>query len=172
MPKENRVLYFIVPFCSLFIIAGAWLMFHTGRKIVVGNRAKNWPHTTARIKNVESKDTSSDEGSSREIVVRYTYRAGGQDYEGTTIHPAYGGSSFEVAHRGLEKVLKPDQQVRVYYDAMRPSTCTLSVGFYSCTLAAFFGGMLFMFAGIAFLLTFWFAIAGDADFARGITVLM
>lgn len=168
---NKSMLYLLVPFCSIFIIVGASLMVSAGRKIIAGTQAQHWPHTTGQILSVESKDTSSDESSSREILVRYTYRVGNKDYESGTVHPAYGSSSFEQAHRGLESVLSPDNQVRVYYDASQPSRSTLSVGFYSSSLALFFGGFIFFGAGVGFLLTFWFAIAGNQDFATGITVI-
>jgi hypothetical protein len=168
---DKPLLYIIVPFCSSFIILGGWLMVSAGRKIVLGTQARHWPQAVGRVLSVESKDSSDSEGSSREIQVRYAYSVSGHDYEGNTIHPAYGSSSFEAAHRDLQSVLRPEQQVRVYYDAAQPARSTLSVGFYSCSLALFFGGFIFFALGVGFLGTFWFALAGGQDFASGITVI-
>lgn len=168
---DKSWLFFIVPFCSLFIGVGAWLMFMSGGKIAEGVKASHWPQTTGQLLTVESKDTSDAESNGREIRVRYSYSANGRSYEGSTVHPAYGNSSFESAHRGLEAVLKPPQQVRVYYDEANPNRSTLSAGFYSCSLTLLFGGFIFFGAGIGFLLTFWFALAGNQDFASGISVL-
>ena len=168
---DKRWLYIVVPFCSIFIIVGGWLMVSAGRKIVLGTRARHWPQAIGQVLSVESKDTSDSESRSREIRVRYAYSVSGHDYEGKTIHPAYGSSSFETAHRGLQSLLRPAQQVRVYYDAAQPSRSTLSVGFYSCSLASFFGGFIFFGAGVGFLLTLWFALAGGQDFASGVTVI-
>jgi len=165
------MLYLIVPFCSIFIIIGGWLMLSAGRKIVMGIQARDWPQATGRVLKVESKDTSDSESNSREIRVRYAYTVAGRDYESTTIHPTYGSSSFEQAHRGLESLLRSAEQVRVHYDTRQPSRSTLSVGFYSCSLALFFGGFIFFAAGVGFLLTFWFALAGGQNFASGITVI-
>ena len=167
----TKMLYVIVPFCSVFIVIGAWMMISVGRRIYLGTAAARWPYTEGRMTSAVSKDTSDSESSSREIRVNYSYRVGGREYQGTTIHPAYGSSSFEGAHRALEDLLRPAKQVRVYYDPRDPSRCTLSHGLYSCSLAALFGGFLFFVAGVGFLLTFWFAIAGNQAFARGITVL-
>ena len=168
---NKSMLYLIVPFCSIFIILGGWLMVSAGRKILLGTQARHWPQTTGRVLNVESKDTSDSESSSREIRVRYAYSVDGRDYESSTIHPSYGSSSFEQAHRGLESLLRSAQQVRVYYDSGHPSRSTLSVGFYSSSLALFFGGFIFFGAGVGFILTFWFALAGGQDFASGITII-
>lgn len=164
-------LFLIVPFCSLFIGVGAWLMSMAGSKIMEGVKARHWPHTTGQLLNVESKDTSTAESSSREIQVRYSYSVNGKSYEGNTIHPAYGSSSFEGANRGLETLLKSAKQVRVYYDAVAPNRSTLSVGFYSCSLAPLFGGFIFFAVGVGFLLTFWFTLAGNQDIASGITTV-
>ena len=40
---ENKMLYLIVPFCSIFILIGGGLMISAGRKIVLGIEAKSWP---------------------------------------------------------------------------------------------------------------------------------
>lgn len=168
---NKTILYIIVPFCSIFIIVGGSMMVFTARKIMVGIQAQHWPQTRGRVISVESKDTSDSESSSREILVKYVYNVSGHDYEGRTIHPVYGGSSFEQAHSGIESLLQSAKEVRVYYDAAQPSRSTLSVGFYSSSLAMLSGGLIFFAAGVGFLLTFWFALAGDWDFARGITVI-
>ncbi len=168
---NKSMLYIIVPFCSIFIIVGGSMMVFTARKIVLGMQARHWPQTAGRVVSVGSKDTSDSEGSSREILVCYAYNVGGRDYESSTIHPAYSSSSFEEAHRGIESLLRSTKQVRVYYDGAQPSRSTLSVGFYSSSLAVLFGGLIFFAAGVGFLLTFWFALTGDWDFARGITVI-
>jgi len=161
------LLFLIVPFCSIFIAVGGGLMISSGQKILEGRRAAHWPHTTGTVLSAESKDTS-DEG--REIVVRYSYTVDGRALEGTTVHPTYGGSSVEDAHQGLEQLLTPGKKVRVYYRKDAPDRSTLSVGFFSGSLALFFGGMLFAAAGLGFLLTFWFALAGNWNYASGVTV--
>ena len=63
------------------------------------------------------------------------------------------------------------KEVRVYYDVKSPMRSTLSVGFYSGSLTLFFTGFLFLGAGLGFLLTGWFALAGDWNLARGTTVV-
>ncbi|MBA4032953.1 MAG: hypothetical protein C0478_18960 [Planctomyces sp.] len=168
---NKSILYIIVPLCSIFITFGGWGMLTALRDMLLGLQARDWPQTTGRVLSVGSKSTSDIKTRSREIRVRYAYSVGGHDYEGSTIHPAYGSSSIEQAHCGVESLLRSAQQVRVYYDGSQPSRSTLSVGFYSGTLSTFFLGFLFFAAGIAFLLSFWFVLMGDWDFARGITVV-
>ena len=146
-------------------------MLSTGLNIMKGVQAKNWPSTAGRVLSVESKDTSDSESSSRKIKVRYSYRVEGRDYEGGTIHPAYTSSSIEESHKGLEVSLRGSKEVRVYYDGANPERSTLSVGFFSGSLALLFGGLIFFGAGVGFLLTFVFALAGDWDYARGLTLI-
>ena len=163
------MLLFIVPFCSIFIIVGGWLTVSVVKKIMLGCQAASWPTARGVITRSESKDTSDSESSSREIKVRYSYNVDGQQLEGTVIHPVYGSSSFEQAHAGLEQALKVGKAVRVHYDPAKPQQSTLSTGFLSGSLAGVFGGLLFFGAGVGFLGTFWFAIAGKMNIVDSIT---
>lgn len=167
----NKELYVIVPFCSIFIIIGASIMIRMGWRIFLGTRAASWPYTVGRMTSIESKDTSAEGISSREICVSYSYTVGGREYQGTTIHPSYGSSSSNEIHRELEDLLKPAKQVRVYYHPRDPSRCTLSYGLNLPSLAPFFGGFLFFAAGVGFLLALCFGMAGTQSFVRSITVL-
>ncbi len=146
-------------------------MIFTARKIMLGIQASHWPQVAGKITSVTSKDTSDSESNSREIIVRYTYQVAGLEYEGNTIHPTYSSSSLEKAHQSLESLLRSSSEVQVYYDRTKPSRSTLSVGFYSGSLTLVSAGFIFFAAGLGFLLTFWFAIAGNWDFARSITMI-
>ena len=141
------------------------------RKIILGITAKNWPTTTGQLIHVENKITSDSESTSREIVVKYSYTINGQSYEGNVIHPSYTNSSFENAHSHLEAKLELGKSIEVFYDSRNPQRAMLSTGFYSSSLAMVFGGLIFFGAGIGFLGTFWFAIAGKTNFADGVTIL-
>ena len=166
----KNILWVIVPFCSIFIFVGGGLMWHSLRLILQGCRANYWPHTVGKIVDAESHDTSYSEGNSREIKVKYAYTVAGQEYEGTRIHACYGSSSMEQAHVPLERLLQKGTLVRVYHDPVHPDQSSLATGFFSGSLALFFGGVIFAAAGFGFLFTFWFAIAGDWNFASGIRV--
>lgn len=168
---NKSMLVFIVPFCSLFILVGGWLTVSSVRKIVHGISAQRWPTTTGELTQVETKISHNSESSSREIVVNYSYTVNGQRYEGKVIHPSYTNSSVEQANHLLEAKLAPGKAVTVYYHPSNPSRAMLSTGFYSCSMATVFGGLIFLGAGLGFLGTFWFAIAGKTNFADGITIL-
>jgi hypothetical protein len=167
----SKALFFVIPFCSIFILVGGAMVISSGRAMVQGIQARRWPHTVGRVLSVENKDSSDSESSSRQIHVRYAYHVEGQSFEGTVIHPTYKVSSFESAHQELQELLRPDQKVRVYYEGYHPDRSTLSTGFYSCSLAGLAGGLLFAGAGLGFMLIFWFGMAGDTGYARGITVI-
>ncbi len=92
----------------------------------------------------------------------------------------------------VEATLQPSARVRVYYNANHPADSTLSAGFYSMTLAIFFGGFAFVSLGAGISLTsfavlspvfvllsiglgsfpaFYFIIVGRAEFAQGIELV-
>lgn len=145
-------------------------MTSAARKISLGMQARHWPNANGLILKVASKDSSDSESHSREIQVRYAYTVAGQRYEGTTVHPAYTSSSFESSHHDIEALLTSGKMVRVYYDERNPERSTLSTGFYSGSLAMVSAGFIFFGAGVGFLFTFWFMLAGNWNFARGITM--
>ena len=165
------MLVFIVPFCSIFILVGGWLTVSSVRKIVQGISAQRWPTTSGELTQVENKISRDSESSSREIIVKYSYRVNGQTYEGNVIHPSYTSSSFEEAHNQLQAKLEPGKSIEVFYDPANPKRATLSTGFYSGSMTMVFGGLIFLGAGLGFLGTFWFAITGKTNFADGITIL-
>lgn len=194
----------LVPFCGFFIVAGGLIAGWTAKGIVEGALAAGWPQTTGTLLVMENELVSrGSEGSEdgHEVVVRYAYNVDGREYRGTRVHPAYSASGFNEGHDAVEARLAGKKQVRVYYHAENPAVSTLSVGFYTCTLAAFFGGLAFlsfglgivgiaraaaredrakagMFARVLFVgtflsmgLFFLFAWIGSQDFASGITIL-
>lgn len=166
----KNLLWLIVPFCSIFIIVGGWLVVHTTRKIMLGCQAAKWPHAVGEIIEAKMQDTSDSDSHTCEMKVRYAFRVGDDAHEGTTIHACYGSSSIQQAHRPLEALLKVGTPVRVYYDPANPSRSCLSTGLFSGNLALVFVGAIFLFAGLGFLGTFWFLIAGNWNFASGIII--
>lgn len=182
-------------FCTLFLLAGVLLAVGSARAIRTGCRAASWPHTTATLLTSDFKTyegTGADGVTTWEVLVRYEYWVEGRRYEGTRIHPAYGASSNRTTHERLSRRLQPSRRVRVYYRGDRPAESTLCAGFFSMTLAVFFGGFVFValgagiplsyysvlhpgfalliiFAGL--LPAFYFAFAGRDPFAQGIRLL-
>lgn len=162
------MMYLGVLFCLVFLSLGGFITLWTGRKIMEGIRARSWPHTTGRIIEVECVEGRDN---TREFCVRYEYQAGGGGYEGSTLHPAYGMSNFESAHRGLEEVLWAAKVVRVYYNPVAPSRSMLAPGFYAVSLFPLVFGIMFFGVGLMFLLICYVSGAGVADFVNGITVV-
>jgi hypothetical protein len=182
-------------FCALFLLVGVLLLVVSARAIWLGCRASSWPHTTATMLDAELKMTESsgeDSSTTWEVLVRYEYWVEGSRYEGKRIHPAYLGSSSLRPHAKLHDLLQPPRRVRVYYRAERPEESTLSVGFYSQTLAVFFVGLVFTAFGGGILLNaysalnpgfivsvlvlgalsaFYFVVAGRDQFAKGLTLV-
>ena len=163
------LLWILVPFCSLFVVIGLGDMWHSVRSIVQGCQAADWPSTVGRIVHVKSMGKCSSEN--RSVEIQYRYSVDGDQLEGSTIHPCYDKFSVEEAHVLLERLLHEGVRVKVHYNPIRPAQSCLATGFYSGSLTHFFGGLLFTLSGLCFLGCSCFAIAGNGDFASGITRL-
>jgi hypothetical protein len=94
---------------------------------------------------------------------------GGVLYHNTKLHPAYSASSY-AGHKGLYEKLKRAKTITVYYNPHAPQEAYIVKGRFSADLAPFFGGLVFFFAGLTFLLAFWFA-AGKSNYDEGVQIL-
>lgn len=164
---DRALLWFVlVPFCGFFLVAGLLIVGWTGKGIAEGALAAGWPHTTGTLLRMDNELVSPgdyDSEESREVVVRYAYSVGGREYEGSRVHPAYSASSFNDGHAAVARLLAGKRLVRVYHHAENPAVSTLSVGFYTCTLAAFFGGLTFLCFGAGLLGMAVSAMRGDRE---------
>ena len=165
-----KILWFIYPFCSIFILVGAGLAFWTMRGMMKARAISNWPTVNAEMLECDFVEHSDSDSDSYEVKVRYQYMVNGKKYENDKIHPAYSASSFE-GHRPLYDRLNKCTLVKARYNELDPSESYLLKGTFSAHLAAFFGGMIFFFAGVFFLLTFHFAIAGNSDYAAAVEIV-
>ena len=165
-----KILWFIYPFCSIFIFIGLGIAFWTMRGMLEARSVSDWPKTNAKLLSCEFQSDNSSDGESYEVIVSYEYTVHGQKYESNQIHPAYSASSFE-GHRPLFERLDEASVVKVHYNEVDPSESYIIGGSFSSHLAAFFGGMIFMSAGIFFLLTFHFAVAGNSDYASALEIV-
>lgn len=68
-------------------------------------------------------------------------------------------------------MLDKAQVVKAWYNPRNPAESYLLAKSFSAHLASFFGGLIFLSAGLFFLLTFHFAIAGNSDYAAALEVL-
>lgn len=139
---------------------GVWLSARSLRLIAEGCRAARWPHTTGTVVSVES--VKSSESDARTVLVRYAYTVGEAVLEGTRIHPTYEGSDRVAVNAPLEAILVLGRKVRVSYRSDSPAESTLSVGYFSASLAGVFAGCSFWSMGAGLLLAFVFGEDGEA----------
>src|SRR5687768_7415344 len=97
------------------------IIFFTRRKMQM---MESWSQTmgTVTMSMLEAR-SSSEGGYTQYPVVRYSYQAGGQTYQGGRIAPG-----MEVGGSGAEKVIARyplNSQVAVYYDPQNPSDAVL-----------------------------------------------
>ncbi len=162
--------YFIYPFCSIFIIVGAAILFDAVRGMVQARAIENWPTVDAQLSHCELKHHHDSEGNSSEVIVRYEYSVRGTQYTNNKIHPTYSASSFDC-HRPLYEKLKNSTIVRARYNELKPQESYIVTGRYSSSLAGLFGGLLFMTMGLIFMLIFHFAMMGNSNYAAGLHIV-
>ena len=165
-----KILWIIYPFCSIFILVGLAGAFSTMLGILKAHAVSNWPTENASLLDCEFKSDHNSDSESYKVLVRYEYNVHGRKYENDKVHPAYSRSSFG-GHRRLFKRLKKATVVKIHYNDADPSESYLLAGHFSAHLAALFGSMIFFSAGVFFLLTFHFAIAGNSDYASALEVV-
>ncbi len=143
------------------------------RKIREGCQAANWPNTIGCVLESQMKQKTDLRRQEiiRDFTVRYSYVVNGQSYIGTTVHPTYGPSSDQDAHWRLQCMLQPGRKVRVYYRSDAPERSTLSVGFFSLSLAEPVDGLALLIMAVAVTVCLYFLWSGNCDFASGITVI-
>lgn len=166
-----KALWFIYPFCSIFMIVGAGIAFYAFRGIAKARAITDWPSVDAKLVNCEYKTHTDSEGNSYEVVVNYEYTVRGKDYSNDKIHPSYSASNFE-GHRPLYDKLNACKVVKARYNEFDPAESYIVTGNFSSALSVLFAGCLFFGAGLFFLLIFHFAIAGNSDYAGGLEVVL
>lgn len=165
-----KVLWFIYPFCSIFIIVGTIVSGFALRGIIKSHTIDKWPQTDATITKCEFKTDSDSDGNSYEVVVQYDYTVRGRQYTNNKIHPSYLASSVD-GHRPLYAKLKECSIVKARYNDHDPTESYIVTGRFTSAFALLFGGLLFFSMGLFFLLIFHFAIAGNSNYAAGLDVV-
>ena len=139
----------------------------SARQIWAGYQSSDWRHTAGTI--IEQKMEYGDE--TQTVKVLYLYQVDDKTYEGTTIHPGYGGSSSKKKHQRIAEKLQPTRQVRVYYDPDNPTQSTLVTGIYTDRLAVLFLGLTFLPIGVTSIIGLILYLQfGNKDFADEIIV--
>lgn len=91
-------------------------------------RAAGWPIVPGAITRLELYRSVGSEGEDFEVKVRYTYRVGGVEHEGSRLAFGYISTSGRDAHARIHRKLAETSAVAVRYDPADPSTSCLSFG--------------------------------------------
>ncbi|RBP47280.1 uncharacterized protein DUF3592 [Roseimicrobium gellanilyticum] len=164
MDQSISKFFYLLP--AAFVLMGAGLTLWALHGQWLALRAQKWPITTGTISKVDEKVSQGRRGnSSVKIKTTYSYEVNGTQYEGTKIHPTYGGNSRLKAHDALKEALQPGRRVQVMYCPENPAQAFLATGFRSGSLAPLVVGVLWMTAGLAFGCLLWITKSGNCDFA-------
>lgn len=118
---------------------GVKILFRQSQKILLGIRAKHWPHTHAKIKESQIEQVSQTKNWGAFVKARYLYEVDGIIHEGNTIHPCYGRMDYDPSSTLHE--IRRGKTVRVYHDPCQPARSTLSVGLRLASLLPILGGL-------------------------------
>lgn len=118
----------LLPFVVIFLIAGI-VMFIAGRKLEgEATRAARWPTvagTLVRCEVVEKRSMRSDEPSSWDLAVEYSYVVRGVTYHGTRYAFGYGGGIDDQKYRAVAEALAQAPRLSVHYDPKHPGESVL-----------------------------------------------
>lgn len=152
------------------MLVGAGIALSAIRGILKARSIDDWPTVDAQVTQCDFKAHADSEGTSYQVVVKYSYSVLGREYSNNKIHPSYSASSFE-GHRPLYERLKKCSVVKARYNDLDPAESYIVTGNFTSALALLFGGLLFFSVGLFFLLIFHFALAGDSNYASGLDVV-
>lgn len=138
----------IIPICSLFIIAGLWMMFKGGQVCIKAYRTKSWERSTGKI--IESKietTCDSDCDTLYEAKIDYAYSFEGKTYNGNRIHYGYSATNDKEDSEVLTNFLSKGESVPVYINQNRPDESVLVQGIQKYAFIEIWGGFGFSFMG-------------------------
>lgn len=165
-----KSIWIVYVFCSVFIFIGGGVAIYALQGIVKAGSIGSWPQVDAKLTDINLKVRHDSDGDLQEVVVKYEYFVDGNRYTSNKIHPTYSGSNMS-GHRELYERLKNCSIVRARYNKENPREAYLVTGRYSQAFALLFGGLLFFFAGLMFLLIFHFAAEGSSNFVDGLEIV-
>ena len=165
-----KILWFVYPFCLLFILVGLWISLKSLKASLRAKQAQSWPTVHAELSACELINNSDSESISLEVKVVYHYTVKGQSFTSDKIHPAYSSSSAS-GHQNLYHKLNNAAVVEAHYNPSDPSEAYLITENYGFYKAGMFMGMIFASSGLFFMLTFHYALTGSSNFADDVQVI-
>jgi hypothetical protein len=165
-----KSIWIVYVFCSVFIFVGGGVAIYALQGIVKAGAIGSWPPVDAKLTDINLKVRHDSDGDLQEVVVKYEYFVDGNRYTNNKIHPTYSGSNMS-GHKELYERLKNCSIVRARYNKENPRESYLVTGRYSQSFVLLFGGLLFFFSGLMFLLIFHFAAEGSSNFVDGLEIV-
>ena len=162
---------FLIPFCSIFVVAGVMLMRGASRNVRVALKSAGWPTAEARIESSRVSSRTSRNNTVYQVFATYRFAIHDREYAGSTIHPGYEGSSDQEATQALAEKLTRDSVIAVHYDPESPEISTIVPGRVVSTLVPLVGGFMFFSVGLGFVIMVTLGIYFRTDFADLIYVL-
>jgi hypothetical protein len=156
----NRQMICFAIFISVFYVVGFALLGYSLLSARRSTLASNWPTTPGAITQL-SIEEKSDEGTSYEVRVHYTYSVDGVAYDGSRLAFGYSSSSGREAHEEIHRKLKAAKSVVVRYDPSDPEVSCLSYGVHRSIQLGLAFSITWLAFVFGFTLLFWLFSRND-----------
>lgn len=160
------IVWIVFPILSIVIIVCLVLSLLALKHIRRSRATSEWIAVQAHVDHVGVEPRNGDND---EVVVRYSYTVGRNDYTGTGLHPNMPISS-EHGELLLKK-LRGSEVVLARYNPQDPGEAYLLTGSLRSEWAFFWGTLFFFSLSVLVIISVGFAFFGSADYASTITVI-
>ena len=133
-----------IVFLSIFVAVGLCMFVWGIRCVVRSRQAASWPVVEGAMNSCEVKSFENDGTTMWEVVVNYSYRVSGREYQGTQIAFGYSGSNCQKEHTALYDKLAKARTLAVRYNPSNPSQVVLSWSLGTTSVVLVLMGMLFL----------------------------
>jgi len=154
----------VVPLCSIFMIAGSWMLFKGMKNCLKAHHSKTWDVVSCRIDQSSIDEKKNSDGDSMfEAKIGYQYMYGSQQYSGDKIYFGYTSSSEQEDSSQLIAAFPEGKEVKVYINPKNPKEAVLIPGITRFALIGVWGGFGFAFMGFWFLVMWYLFTGGRPD---------
>jgi hypothetical protein len=119
---------FLTCFLGLFFVVGFVILGYGLRSYFKGRESLSWPTAPATLTHCEIAEKSSDDSTTWQVKVNYTYKALGTEYSGDRLAFGYSGTSSHETHEKIYAKLTGAESFYVHYKPLEPGTSVIAPG--------------------------------------------
>lgn len=146
---------FLTLFFALFLAVGLAILGFGLRSLHLTRQAEHWPTVPGTVVSSDFETNTSDDSTTYNAKVRYTYNALGREITGEKIAFGYTGSSSRGFHMEIYEALPEGAQVAVRYDPQKPERAVLSFGVNQSIMFMLIFGLVWTIFTLGMMAMFW-----------------